>query len=102
MSCDWKIQVEPVWSNKAQNIATKTYKGSSLSITRMPPPLNTSRTNPMPAAGTCTKRLRPAQNTHVAKAIKTPGTPKAQCGPYHSSNQGVSNIDTKAPMLIEK
>ena len=23
MSCDWKIQVEPVWSKSAQNIATK-------------------------------------------------------------------------------
>ena len=37
----------------------------------------------------------------VAKAIKTPGTPKAQCGPYHSKSQGVSKVDAAAPTLIE-
>jgi hypothetical protein len=48
------------------------------------------------------KRFLPSQNTSVASAISTPGTPKAQCGPYHSSNQGVNNIEMKAPMLMEK
>ena len=34
-----------------------------------------------------------------AIAISTPGTPNAQCGPYHSNNQGVSSDETHTPTL---
>ena len=48
------------------------------------------------------KRWRPIQKISVANAISAPGTPKAQCGPYHFSSQGVSNMEAKAPRLMEK
>ena len=56
----------------------------------------------MPPGGTWMYSLRPSQNISVAIAIKTPGTPKATCGPYHSSSQGVSSVESVEPKLIEK
>ena len=35
------------------------------------------------------KRCRPSQNTNVANAMRTPGTPKATAGPYRTSRKGM-------------
>ena len=64
--------------------------------------LKVSRNHFRPPAGTWTNFFRPHQNRNVAMHIKTPGTPKARCGPYHSRNQGVNSVEIKAPTLIEK
>ena len=102
MSCAWKIHDDPVWSNSDQNTAMKEKRMTSLPEAFSPAALNVSRRNFLPPAGTWTKRLRPIQNTTVARAMRTPGTPNARCGPHHFSNQGVSNMEMKAPRLMEK
>ena len=71
-------------------------------MAKTPSRSNASVRKPMPPGGTWAKRFLPSQKTKVAMAIKTPGTPKAQCGPYHSSSHGVSSMEAKAPRLMEK
>ncbi len=74
----------------------------SLPTAFSPAPLNISRRTRPPRAGMWTNFHRPSQKTSVARAMRRPGTPKAQCGPCHSSSQGVSRVEAKAPRLMDQ
>ena len=56
----------------------------------------------MPPGGMCTNLSRPIQNTNVASAIKTPGTPNATEGPKRLRSGSANRIEASAPTLIEK
>ncbi len=44
----------------------------------------------------------PSQNTTVAIAIRIPGMPKAQLGPYFFKITGISSVEKNEPKLIAK
>ena len=71
-------------------------------MARRPAGLTMSRHKAPPDGGTWTKWLRPIQNTSVASAISTPGTPNATPGPKLSSNRGITINEAAEPRLIEK
>ena len=79
--------------------------GARLSRARLPSGLKVSCLKDFqPAGGTCTKRFLPHQKRKVARAMRTPGTPKASQGPPHSALRkiGVSRVEVAAPTLMEK
>ena len=83
-------------------MATKAKMADTFPSAIRPSRLKTSRRKGIPFAGTWMNLWRPIQKITVARAMSTPGTPKAQCGPYHCRSHGVASIETKAPVLIEK
>ena len=74
-------QLDAVWSKRVQKSATKTKSSASRPITARPSVPRASLRNALPPGGTWAKRWRPSQNTSVATAINTPGTPKPAWGP---------------------
>lgn len=94
--------MDAVWSKSDQKMATKENTPTNFSSTLKPSLEKTSWVNDLPAGGTWMNSLLPNQKKKVASAIKTPGVPNAKCGPYHSSSQGMSMLETAAPRLIEK
>src|SRR5947207_6025446 len=102
MCLAWSTQRDDVWSKRHQNIAIRMYSGIRFRMARKPTPLKDSRRNFRPPGGMWTNLLRPSQNTHVAVAISTPGTPNATHGPYAASSRGVSIVEKVDPRLMEK
>ena len=94
-------QEDPVWSKSAQKTATKTKMIINLAMAKSPSGESVSLKKVCPCGGMCTKTWRPIQKSSVARAMSTPGIPKAQWGPYHSSNHGVSKVESAAPTLME-
>src|SRR4051812_12694454 len=116
-------QVDAFWSNSIQKNGTGRNTTSTLSTAREPssadcgcfcaaraqPPLNstslmtrTKECGSLGVGGWYSYLRRPAQKTSVATAIRMPGMPNAQRGPYQVSTLGMHSEAKKEPRLMDQ